>query len=186
MACDASHLLHHIRVDMNRLWGDADLDPAEFVVEEDINWLDDEGKASEGVSCNYETVKTSNVLISKAAEKLMVGQTTNRPDWPNYLFTNPINWRWRFARNQHFSRCDGISTWVTCHLINWNNWQKMARYQRSWQKRCHCNALVASLMPWPRFHGKQKAVTRANKCSRWPSQDMLFPLIRWSQLNQVS
>ena len=39
MACDASNLRHHIRVDMNRLRGDVDTDPAEFIAKEDINQL---------------------------------------------------------------------------------------------------------------------------------------------------
>ena len=61
MACDASHLRHHIWMDMNRLQGDVDLDPTEFIAEEDINRLDDRSKASEGVDCDDKTVKTSNV-----------------------------------------------------------------------------------------------------------------------------
>ena len=36
IACGASHVHHHIRVDLNQLQGDVDLDPAEFVAKEDI------------------------------------------------------------------------------------------------------------------------------------------------------
>ena len=61
MACDAYHLQHHIWVDVNQLKGDVDLDPAEFVAEEDINQLVYKSNVSEGVSCNNKTVKTSNL-----------------------------------------------------------------------------------------------------------------------------
>ena len=64
MACDASHLCHHTQVDLNQLQGDVDLDPAEFVAKEDINWLIDGSKVCKGVSCNDKIVKTSNMLIA--------------------------------------------------------------------------------------------------------------------------
>ncbi len=48
MACDASHLRNHISLNLNHLGNAVDLDPAEFVAEEDLNRPEKESKKSEG------------------------------------------------------------------------------------------------------------------------------------------
>ena len=48
MACDASHLLNHISLNLDSLKNAIDLDPAEFVAEEDINRPEKGSKGSEG------------------------------------------------------------------------------------------------------------------------------------------
>ena len=65
MACDASHLCHHIWVDLNQLGEDVDLDPGEFAAKEDINQLVDKSKVSEGVSSDDKIVKTSNLTSTR-------------------------------------------------------------------------------------------------------------------------
>ncbi len=48
MACDASHLRNHIALNLDHLRNAVDLDPAEFVAEEDLNRPEKESKGSEG------------------------------------------------------------------------------------------------------------------------------------------
>ena len=48
MACDASHLRNHISLHLDHLRSSVDLDPAEFVAEEDLNRPEKKSKESEG------------------------------------------------------------------------------------------------------------------------------------------
>ena len=48
MACDASHHQNHISLNLNNLRNAVDLDPVEFVAEEDFNRPEKGSKGSEG------------------------------------------------------------------------------------------------------------------------------------------
>ena len=87
MASDASHLCHHIQVNMNQLQGDVKLDPTEFIAEEDINRLDKRSKAIKVVGCDDKTVKTSNMSIMRQQEN----RRSDKPqiDWIGPLTLSP-------------------------------------------------------------------------------------------------
>ena len=59
-------------MDLNWLQVAVKMDPAKFIAEEDINRPVDESKASEGVSCNDETVKTSNLSSARQQDNLQL------------------------------------------------------------------------------------------------------------------
>ena len=83
MACDASHLRNHISLNLDRL-RTTDLDPAEFIAEENIHLPEKEIKASEKVHEDDDTVKTSNTSSSvqqrrQQAQEDRIGPLTFSP-----------------------------------------------------------------------------------------------------------
>ena len=70
VACGASYLCQQIRVGLDQFQGAIKIDPAKLIAKDDINWLIDGSKASEGVSCDDETVKTSNLSSERQQENL--------------------------------------------------------------------------------------------------------------------
>ena len=134
MACDASHR-HHIWVSLNQLWEDVNLDPAEFVAKEDSDWLVDENKVSEGVSCNRKTVKTCSL-----------SNTRQQGNWrlTNNKLTSPLTFSLTPSLdNQNLQEISASANDDQAELMKWHfclshlpfnqlkRLAKMARYQRS-------------------------------------------------------
>ena len=61
MACDASHLRNHIFLNLDHLRNAVDLDPVEFVAEEDLNRPEKESKGSEGAQEQDEEIQEDRI-----------------------------------------------------------------------------------------------------------------------------
>jgi hypothetical protein len=109
MACDASHLREQIRIDLDRLRGHVERDPAEFSAEEDILRPEDI-KASEGVSENggkqqYRQQNRTELALSPS-HQLHHSIKLNSSKLPLKPMMTKLN------------SCAGTTAWDTCHLFN--------------------------------------------------------------------